>query len=655
MPKVVNAVYSVIIQNQKTMDEFAKYQPLYMEAINNDRIGVCKWIESGTTIDTVVPELSNLINDKEEWRAIIVRFEDESAKAGFESNKQNPYNFSVNKESSEKIAESHVPLIRLTQMLGGIPVPEIKFECGHIKEENKAPRTVYRPVIDEKKNKAYELLKEKYKFDGKMPSSILIVTVRENFVDNENIGGAWLTHKESESSEFWKINQYPSTCRFLVCDFVDGGPVKRDGDEFNFWISILLLAINDTDSGTLQAYRLYNLNTKIDKELMTESLQSLVNRLKSSRYVIEERIKRDAKEKLSLEPELPTYRMEIPVSIRLPKNSESLVRKKSFGLFSDGASTDVGIWSNQKRYAESLLEGALRTAERTLNQTADRMKEFCTFEEDEATELNRYQIEDLKREADDIYSDLIKVQGMLPKSNVSEDEGLNNSAKNVRQYLLGRVVGKSASLALIIAVVATVLAMLPALFITKSEGTVDVLTPLIVTMCEVAFIMICAFITLFIQKSKLNKLIDTYNQYLKAAFNKITNNATDYSRYMSDIVSHSRGHSYLNLAARKKRYIEDAHSLKYKHIQAINLFLEKIRSWTKAYYLDVDFNTNYIDEYASVDISMSPTESKMYTFEYGSTYPVEINNSGTFIESPFSFIQKLEIVREELYDDDKNG
>lgn len=647
----MNALYSVIIQNQKTMDEFAKFQPLFMEGINNDRISVCKWIESGTTIDTAVPELMNLTNDKEEWRAIIVRFEDESAKAGFESDKQNPYDFSVNREHNDAYAENPVPLVRLTQMLGGIPTPEMKFKCEQIKEENKVPRTVYKPVINEEKNKAYELLKKKYRFDGKMPSSILIVTVRENYADYENIGSAWLTHKESESSEFWKINNYPSICRFLVCDFTDGGPVKRDGDEFNFWISVLLLAINETDSGTLQAYRLYNLNTKIDKELMTEAFQNLVHKLKSSRFVIEEKIKRDAREKLSLDPELPRYRMEIPVSIRLPKDSEATVRKKSFGLFSDGSSTDVGIWSNQKEQCEKLLEKALRTAERTLDQTADRMKEFCTFEEDEVTGLNRYQAEDLKRETDDIYCDLINVQGRLPKSNVSDDENLNKSAQNIRRYLLGRVVGSAASIALVIAVVVTVLTMLPALFVTQAEETVDFSVLLTIAACEALCILICAFITLYVQKSKLNGLIDIYNQHMKAAFNKITNNATDYSRYMSDIVSHSRGHSYLNLSARKKHHVENAHSLKYKHIKAINLFLEKIHSWSKAYYLNVDFNTNYIDEHANVDISVSPTESKMYTFEFGSSYPVEINTSGTFIEAPFSFIKRLEIVREELYDD----
>ena len=85
--------YSVIIQNQKTIDVFQKYQPLFADAINNNRIGVCKWIESGTTIDTALPELRNLTDDKEEWRAVIVRYIDDSSMAAFDSDPRNPYDF----------------------------------------------------------------------------------------------------------------------------------------------------------------------------------------------------------------------------------------------------------------------------------------------------------------------------------------------------------------------------------------------------------------------------------------------------------------------------------------------------------------------------------------------------------------------------------
>ncbi len=644
-------MYSVIIQNQKTMDEFAKYQSLFMETINNDRIGICKWIESGTTIDTALPELAGLTNDKEEWRAVIVRFEDESAKAGFCSGRQNPYDFFVNRELDTEIVENPVPLVRLTHMLGGIPAPEMKFEPRQVIEANKAPRTVYEPVVDEEQNAAYERLKSKYKFDGKMPASILIVTVRENFAGEEDIGKAWLTHKESESSEFWKVNRYPSICRFLVCDFTDGGPVKRDGDEFNFWMSVLLLAMNEPDAGTLQAYRLYNLNTKVNKEMMTEAFQHLVNKLTSSRYVIEESIRQEARERLSTESKLPKYRMQIPVSIPVPKDSEIAVHKNAFGILSSGVAGDIANWSHQKQNSEKMLEDALRTTARTLDQTADRMREFSTYDEAEVSGLNKYQIEDLKRETDDIYSDLIKVQSRLPKSNVSDDEEMNEAAEEVRRYLRGRVVGRAAWIALLIALVTTVLTALPALFVILPEKTVDIAALTTAVACEVLFIFFIAFAVLTFQKRQLNKLIRRYNRHMKAAFNRITNNAAEYSRYMSDIVSHSRGHSYMNLSARKKHYNSGVDVLRYRHIRAINLFLDRIRAWSKAYYLKIDFEPVFVDENISVDVSVTPTESKMYTFEFGSSYPVEVNNSGMFIDAPFSFIEKLEIVREELYDD----
>ena len=651
---MVSAMYSVIIQNQRSMDEFSKFQPLFMEAVNNDRIGICKWIESGNTVDTAIPEIYNLTNDKEEWRAIIVRFEDESNRMGFDSDLRNPYDFLSNHGKEETFGESDIPIIRLAQILGGIPTPEMKFERLQVQEKNRASHVVYRPVTDEKNEKEYELLKRKYKYDGKRPSSVVIITVRENYTPEEDFENAWTSHKESASSDFWKVNRYPSMCRFLVCDFKEGGPVQREGDEFNFWLSVLMIAINEPDSSTLQAYRLYNLKTVIDKEQMTETFQQLVYKLKSSRYVIEEKIKREANDDVDINPELPKYRMDIPVAIKQPKDVDVRVKRRTFGLFSEGATTDIGIWSSQKKRAEKLLEESIRNAERTLDQTAIRMKEFLTFEEDEVAGLTKYQKEDMIRETDEIYDDLIRTQGKLPKTNLSNDENINKSAEEVRKYLLGRIVGKHAVVALIITIILIILSMMPSLYIASETGKVSLVCLSVILSAVILIILVFAFGTLLFQKSKLNRLIRGYNQNMKAAFNKLTDNAKEYSRYLSDIISHSRGYSYLNLSERKKHYEESNRTLKYKHIKAINMFLEKIRRWSKAYYLKVDFESNHIDERTTVDISILPTESRLYTFEFGSSYPVEVNNSGTYIDSPFAFVTKLKIIREELYDDSNN-
>ena len=153
---MVIPTYSVIIQNKKTMEAFSKFQPLFMEALNNNRIGVCKWNESGATLDTAVPELGELTNDKDEWRAIIVRYEDDRPMSAFNCDVRNPFDFEVNKTMDEDAFESEVPLIRLTHMLGGIPAPEMKFESEQVYEKHKAPRTIYKPVVDKKRDEAYE-------------------------------------------------------------------------------------------------------------------------------------------------------------------------------------------------------------------------------------------------------------------------------------------------------------------------------------------------------------------------------------------------------------------------------------------------------------------------------------------------------------------
>ena len=44
----------------------------------------------------------------------------------------------------------------------------------------------------------------------------------------------------------------------------------------------------------------------------------------------------------------------------------------------------------------------------------------------------------------------------------------------------------------------------------------------------------------------------------------------------------------------------------------------------------------------------------MYTFEEGQEYNIPLNESGDFVVSPFAFVSKLKIRREELYEDERS-
>ncbi len=50
-------MYSVLIQNQKTMESFLQHHSIFADALNQKKIDTCLWMEAGTTIDTAIPEL----------------------------------------------------------------------------------------------------------------------------------------------------------------------------------------------------------------------------------------------------------------------------------------------------------------------------------------------------------------------------------------------------------------------------------------------------------------------------------------------------------------------------------------------------------------------------------------------------------------------
>lgn len=645
--------YSVIISNSKTMEAFSRYQPLFSDALNSDRIGVCKWSESGTTIDSALPELRNLTDDKEEWRAVIVRYIDDNCMDAWEYMPYNPYDFLINSKDGEDIKENEIPLVRLTQLLGGIPAPEVKFKAEIIKEEHKAPRTVYTPIIDKERERKYQSLARKYRFDGKAPSSIIMVSIRKNHHIDETIASTELFHKESESSEFWKRNQYPSICRFVVYDIKEQGPIQKEADDFNFWLSILLLSINDIDPAALQAYRLYRIKTVMQKEQMKESFQEIADRLRDAKNSINKEIKQDIENQICEIKPVPDYRINIPVVVKLPSIFEMEVQEKSFRFLPKDINSDLASWKRQREEIEEDMVNSVRMVERVLDQTADKMRDNCSFNEEEVEQLNKYQEEDMNREINGLYHNIVSLQGILPKDNLASNPEMEEITKEVKKCLITRVLRDQAVFVYTFVFLLFFAAMIPsAAQILKGEKT-NYISWILVFASGIVFSGLVALLNLFGQKMKLNKLIQTYNQYIKTAFVKFTENTDDYVDYMSSIASHARGASYISLSARKKHYKNEEHFSRYKHLKAINILLSKMKAWSEAYHLDIDFVSKRPEARMEVDTLLTPIENKLYSFDSGRSYPIGLNNSGMNIESPFAFANKLEIIREELYDDAK--
>ncbi len=650
-------MYSVLIQNSKTIDSFLRYRPFFAEALTAGQIGICRWNEFGRTIETALPELSSLTDDKEEWRAIIVRHTDDHDMSAFESADNNPYDFEVNRDLPG-FEENEVPLVRLTQMLGGVPPVEVSFEAEVIQEEHMQPRTVYHPVKNAELIRQRDALAEFYEFDGRKPSSILIISMRRKPDQDEKLAHeadqAWKKKKESWSSEFWKRNQYPSACRFLVYDYEFHGPVQREADDFNFWLSVLLLSLNKVDASTLQAYRLYTVRTILDKDAMKRVFQEQADLLRDSKKVIQKEIRKQIEGRLVFEEELPDYRLDVPVVLNLPKRGDIEVSPRSFPFLSEGQLADFSVWRTEKNRIEEHLVRSVRSANRSLDQTAARMRNNLDIDEAEAEPLNRYQVEDLTRETDQLYRDIVKMQGSLPTEDVSADPKIVQVTNEIQDELSKRVMKGPVLFVGVMTAVLLVMAAFPAV-IRLVNGTENRLTGiLIMIIFGAAAAAIDAIIILALQKHYLNKLILRYDQIIADAFNELEDDADQYTKYLSSIASHSRGIAHLDMSSRLQITEEEQKDDRFVHIRAINAFLGRLKQWGKAQHLNLDLESRRPDSRITVDTTVSPADNKLYVFEAGKYSPVEINHSGLTMQSPYSFTKKIEILREELYDDERD-
>lgn len=646
-------MYSVIIQNQNTLDSFAQYYPLFMEAFTKNRIGVCKWIESGTTIDTAVPGLGDLTNDKKEWQAIIVRYEDDAAMSAYSHVPGNPFDFLVN-YSVDPAAEleSQVPLIRLTHMLGGLPTPDVEFKYEQVYDGSKQIGSAYIPVRDREKECSYKKTSRKYRFDGQPPSSIIIISVRDkNYRNDPYYDDEDRSDRNQPASEFWHRNRYPSICRFMVCDFDRRGPVKKSADEFNLWLSVLLVSVNDGCLAAAQAYRLYSLKTELDRTAMKDVLQRTYTRLMIARGQVHEEITTELNDRISEGTALPQYKINAPVVIKTPPETDKSLCVKTFGFLSRGLDLDVVKWKSQRREVEDKLSESILAAERALDQTATRAREFCSFTADEVTPLNKYQEEDMVSELHNLRNRITAIQTVLPNRKHVASAGVRRIAEKVRNALVNRLTYKTLSISISVVISTVILSILPAVIFRMPDATLNKWGVTALMAVLGISVIASALAPVWIRYKDLKNSLTEYNNCIDEESDKLLHNAANYSTYLSDIISHIRGSSYMLMSDRQKDVMTLLHFSKYKHIKSINELMQKVVKWGKSHYIDIDQKSDGIDERVRINTDIPPQENPIYTFDYSMSYPMWLNNIGKVIESPFSFTERLVIVGEELDND----
>lgn len=649
-------MYTVLIQSKKTMERFQHFYPLLAQTVESGQAGVCQWIESGDTLDTVLPELYDLVHDKKDWKAMVVSTEFPTENTDHPATPMNPFDFLENKDragfdmAGGQIVDSPIPLVRLSHLLGGIPGPEPEFEPVVIPgTEGKASHVEYRQTgMEEMEERRLALRRwsERHAFPGTPPSEILLVHVRRGPAaqdPNVAVSASWKVRSEVDSSGFWKRNLYPCNTRFLVFDLEPYGAMQKQRDLFRLWTAVLLLAINPLAPDVLQAHKLYRLDLLLDQKALECSFQALVNKLNRARFRLETDLETPPPEDDG-DRGLPDYKAGVPVSFHLPEESSTRLEARAYGLTAGDGRQDLICWEAYREDAEKKHLAMLRNVNRTLDQASARLRELCRFQEEQVRQLSQIQQDEMEQALSQVYLNILEEQENLPGCMVSARRQVEDADRRVRGAIVSRL---SRSQALTVAAGAAGLmtaCLIPGLAQAQSAGNTA-----LAVLAAGGTLLLAWGLVLALQRRALWGLMRDYQTANMAEGRELERNASAYSRFLSSIATHIRGRSYLNIMRSRQRQ-SSAVFFRRKHIKQIDILLEKLTNWCTALHVKVDLRS--VEAVKLLDEDFDDIDyDKLYQFDPGERHPVPINQSGLYAASPYSFVERLLIQREEVYED----
>ena len=271
--------------SEEIWDSYLRYDFILAEYEKAGDFHVCDWNPSALTVRDAIPELKEIVGDEEEWQAVIAcDLGAPELAARDDPHFDNPYDFPDNYEVDPHapLRESSHPLVRLTQMLGGLPEkaaaewPDwrdygvedlgLSEDAGEIVEaaqDDPTPPTFLDEVLEaaaiESEINVNEIrmdipvakdrydMMERYRLEVARPETIVCIAPRivdedvyrqrrleierqrqqqedrvRHLIEKANAGQITPSERRELQPEvelgFWQRNDYPASARFFVCD-----------------------------------------------------------------------------------------------------------------------------------------------------------------------------------------------------------------------------------------------------------------------------------------------------------------------------------------------------------------------------------------------------------------------------------------------------
>lgn len=677
-------MHTVIILSKHSSDLLREYRYLFQPFVDKGAISFCDWNESGTDLETSVPDLYKQIRGKVDWRTVIVSAEPVYGnRKGPVPDEKNPFDFPAEAAKAAEDAvpqDSAIPLVRLTHMICGYPAAPVKnFEEAYeyvdvetgvthrvraselSREEFYALSEQYRdglrPIylqerVSEEAEKARKALEEKYTFSDVRPQEVYLFSLRRHPDDENYIYESWKSPFEMESSDFSRRNNYPGICRFICGDITNPENSRYTRELVEFWMGILTVAVNHIPASILQAYKLYRMQIEVSKEELGETLNQHLNKMEAASAFVQTR--------LGMKPENAfedgariVEKQRIPVIFTEVSGKDLYISTKDIGLSRDCPADELMYWNTSVREKSDNVERYLKMPRRAVDRAAAQVKSRAESFFDEEYELDRFQIEELEEELDTLELQILTSDTRSTVDGKQIQKKVNEIDRKVKKDIAVRMRrGVVISTGVLILLV-YLMGYIPYMFNSLRNGGGAFAGALGISLGATLIVAIGGIVALVLLRKQIVASMERFNDLMRSVVNSVNTSAHKYEEYFSTLCTYMKAQSiYAGVTKRKDAVSARVQKLR-THKQALRTTIARDEELAAAFGIRraAAFEKNVTRFFDEDKVSK---DNRLYYYEIdGGKTEIPLNTAGDMIWAPYKFIAGLKIEREDLYEDVK--
>ena len=651
---------TVLIYQKLSQKFIDRYRALFESYEESGQIAFCFWDEHGTDVSSALPELNSIVRGIRQWRAVIVMPQLDNEDEEEPSRPENPFDYLCYEEAEPDVHESNIPLIRLAQMLAGVPLVNKHYSNHRILNDKNQKQMVVDLEEEEealeKQQKIWNELNDKYSLPCDRPASIFLFKARTP--QNLALPGAKQSDKvrryESDSSLFWYRNRYPARVRFLIQDCARVGNVHYQEDLFRFWMTALTIAVNNFPAGTFEAYKVYHTEARIDFDEVHTLFSKYYNRLSSIQFRANMQIKDLQKSSHMVRQmgELPMYQCEIPVHFELRSDPDLNISSKRIGLSGNCPIQEEPWWYRQVEKSYNAVKKLHSSIKMVLDRASLQCRYASKMTEDEICELDEYQFEEMDQQLSELEKKILtfNTYKALPigKFYRNLDKEKKSTGSEMRKRMSRKVTILSGIAALIIYLIGFIPDFAYQLLQGNSFGTMFVLA-----MAGCLIMAGTSLACLMYFRRRVCFRIKKYNDVIYGIIDNYQKAGDTFATYLSDCCSYMRGRFMLQ-ALKKKTLISSEEIVQLgRHVEHLDSQMHVIYNWLSDLDRKPQEDTeNHSKDYFDFDIP--PGKNMGYSIQMDCRESSIPSVGGSTCRAPYPYIYDFTVKRESLFENKKN-